>query len=130
MLLGAGQLKLAADTAPRTAHVTAVDTTAGLDYGRYLVAISGCTGCHGESYSGGPAFGPNGKPPSNITPTGIGHYTEEDFKRALRTGARPGGAGPLSEEMPWKFFGTMTDGELQSIWLFLKTVPPKKFAER
>jgi hypothetical protein len=32
--------------------------------------------------------------------------------------------------MPWRFFGTMSDGELQSLWLFLKTVPPKQFGER
>ena len=130
IVLGLGQLKLAADTTARTAHVASVDTTPGPDYGRYLVAISGCAGCHGESYSGGPAFGPTGKPPSNITPTGIGHYSEADFKQTLRTGVRPHRGGPLSEEMPWKYYGTMSDGELQSIWLFLKTVPPKQFGER
>jgi mono/diheme cytochrome c family protein len=130
MLLGAGQLKTAFALSPKTSHVASVDTTPGLEYGKYLVAISGCAACHGESYSGGPAFGPGGKPPSNITPTGIGHYTEEDFKRTLRTGQRPRGGGPLSEEMPWKYFGTMSDGELQSIYAFLKTVPPKKFGER
>jgi mono/diheme cytochrome c family protein len=130
MLLGAGQFKTAADMSPRTAHVASVDTTPGVEYGRYLVTVSGCRMCHGDSYSGGPGFGPNGKPPSNITPTGIGHYTEDDFKRALRTGDRPKGGGVLSGEMPWKYFGTMSDGELQSIWLFLKTLPPKQFAER
>jgi len=130
MVLGLGQLKTAADLSPRTAHVASVDTTPGLEYGRYLVAISGCAACHGESFSGGPAFSPTGKPPSNITPTGIGHYTEDDFKQALRTGVRPHGGGPLNEEMPWKYYGTMSDGALHSIWLFLKTVPPKQFAEQ
>ena len=130
MVLGLGQLKTAADLSPRTAHVALVDTTPGLEYGRYLVAISGCAACHGESFSGGPAFSPTGKPPSNITPTGIGHYTEDDFKQAMRTGVRPHGGGPLNEEMPWKYYGTMSDGALHSIWLFLKTVPPKQFAEQ
>lgn len=130
LLLGARQFQTAAELAPRTAHVASVDTTPGVEYGRYLVSVSGCAGCHGESYSGGPAFGPGGKPPANITPTGIGHYTEADFKTALRTGVRPRTAAPLSEEMPWKYYGTMSDGELQSIWLFLKTVPPKQFAEK
>ena len=128
MVLGIGQLKTAADTSPRTPHVASVDATTGVDYGRYLVEIAGCTGCHGPSYSGGP--GPDGPPAANITPTGIGHYTEEDFMRALRTGERPRGGGKLNEAMPWKFYGTMTDAELQSIWVFLKTVPPKQFGEQ
>ena len=130
LLLGAGQFQTTADMTPRTAHVASVDTTPGVEYGRYLVSVSGCRGCHGESYSGGEAFGPNGKPPSNITPTGIGHYVEADFIRTMRTGVRPHGGGLLSEEMPWKYYGTLTDGALRSIWLFLKTVPPKQFGER
>jgi cytochrome c553 len=129
LVLGAGQFRTAADMAPRTAHVASVDTTPGVDYGRYLVSVSGCSMCHGESYSGGPAFDTAGKPPSNLTPTGIGHYADEDFKQTLRTGVRPHGGGPLSEEMPWKYYGKMSDGELQSIWLYLKTLPPKHFGE-
>lgn len=128
MVLGVGQLKTAADTSPHTPHVASVDTTPGVDYGRYLVEISGCAGCHGPSYSGGPGVG--SAPTPNLTPTGIGHYTEDDFKRAMRTGERPRGGAKLSEEMPWKFYGKMTDAELQSVWAFLKTVPPKQFGER
>ena len=128
MVLGVGQLKTAADTSPRTPHVASVDTTPGVDYGRYLVGISGCAGCHGPSYSGGPGVGGAATP--NLTPTGIGHYTEEDFKRAMRTGERPRGGGKLNEAMPWKFYGKMTDAELQSMWAFLKTVPPKQLGER
>lgn len=128
-LLGVGQFKTAAQLSPTTAHVASVDTTPGAVYGRYLVTTNGCHGCHGESFSGGAALGPGGKPASNLTPTGIGHYTEDDFKRTLRTGERPRGAGALSEEMPWKFYGKMSDGELQSIYVYLKTVPPKPFAQ-
>ena len=127
MVLGVGQLKTGADLAPRTAHVASVDPTPAVDYGRYLVSIAGCAACHGQSYSGGPGVG--GAPTPNITPTGIGHYTEEDFKRAMRTGERPRGGGKLSEAMPWKFYGRMTDAELQSIWAYLKTLPPKRLGE-
>jgi cytochrome c553 len=130
LVFGAGQAETAAEMTPRIPHVASVDTTPGVEYGRYLVGISGCRGCHGEALSGGPSPAPNGKPPSNLTPTGIGHYSEGDFKQALRTGQRPHGGGQMSEEMPWKQYGTMTDGELQSVWLFLKTVPPKQFAEK
>lgn len=129
MVLGAGQLKTAAAISPRTPHVASVDTTPGLEYGRYLVSIGGCRACHGESLSGGPAPDPSSPSAANITPTGIGHYTEDDFKQTLRTGVRPKG-GALDEEMPWRYYGTMSDGALQSIWLYLKTVPPKAFAEQ
>ncbi len=128
MLLGAGQIPLAVDTTPRTLHVASVDTTPSAVYGRYLVTISGCQGCHGPSFSGAAAFAPNEPPVSNITPTGIGHYSESDFARAMREGKRPAGT-PISETMPWKFIGKMSDAQLRSIWLFLQTVPPKQFRE-
>jgi hypothetical protein len=35
----------------------------------------------------------------------------------------------LSENMPWKSFGKMSDGELRSIFMFLQTLPPKQFRE-
>ena len=130
MVLGAGQLKTAAALAPRTPHVASVDTTPGVEYGRYLVAKGGCAACHGESFSGGPAPDPNAPPASNLTPTGIGHYAEADFIQALHTGQRPHGGGAINEAMPWKYYGTMSDGALRSIWLYLKTLPPKQFAER
>ena len=130
MVLGAGQLKTAAELSPRTAHLAAVDTTPGLDYGRYLVSIGGCRACHGESLEGGPGVADGGPPASNLTPTGIGHYSEEDFVRAMRTGERPAGGGKINEEMPWKYYGTMSDGALRSIAQYLKTVPPKQFGEK
>ena len=130
MVLGVGQFKTAAELAPRTPHLATVDRTPGPEYGRYLASMAGCKGCHGDSFSGGPGFGPESPPVSNITPTGIGHYTEEDFKTAMRTGQRPRNGGTLNDEMPWKFYGKMTDAELQSIWLFLKTLPPKQHGEK
>ena len=128
VVLGLGKVALAADTTPRTPHVASVDTTTGVAFGRYLVSIAGCQGCHGNSFSGGPGFAPNDPPVANITPTGIGNYSEADFIRAMREGKRPAGT-PISETMPWKSFGKMTDGELRSIFAFLQTVPPKKFQE-
>jgi len=129
-LLAVGQVETAAELTPSTPHVAAVDTTPGLAYGKYLVTVSGCSASHGESFSGGPAR-VEGEPAfPNLTPTGIGHYTEDDFKRALRTGQRPRGGGTLNEIMPWKYFGTMSDGALHSIWLFLQTLPPKEFGEK
>ena len=128
-LLGAGQLPLAADTTPRIAHVPSVDTTPSAEYGRYLVTVSGCEGCHGPALSGGPGFGPNEPPASNITPGGIGSWTEADFVRAMREGVRPGGT-KISEVMPWKNFANRTDGELRAMWLYLQSVPTKQFQEK
>ena len=130
MLLGAGPLKTAATLSATTPHVAAADTTPGLEFGRYLVQSYGCAACHGASFSGAEGNGPGGKPPSNITPTGIGHYTEEDFKTLLRTGERPRGGGKLSAEMPWEYYGKLTDGEIHSILTYLKTLPPKQFGEQ
>jgi len=128
MVLGLGLVRLAADTAPRTPHVAGVDTTPGVAYGRYLAAISGCHGCHGTAFSGAPGFGPNDPPVANITPTGIGHYSEADFVRAMREGKRPAGTA-LSDMMPWKAIGKFSDSELRSIFAFLQTLPPKNFRE-
>jgi len=125
-LLGAGTFQLATALLPSSPHVAAVDTALGPAYGKYLTDIAACRVCHGPSLSGGPNPEPGGVPVSNLTPTGIGHYTEADFLTAMRTGARPGGA-TLNEQMPWRAIGTMTDSELRSIWRYLQTLPAKAF---
>src|SRR6185436_13701711 len=63
------------------------------EYGHYLANVGGCTGCHGTGLSGGkiPGTPPEWKPAANLTPTGIGSWTPDDFKRALREGKRPDG---------------------------------------
>lgn len=129
ILLGLGQFQTATEMVQRAPHVASVDRMPGVEYGRYIVSTAGCQGCHGNSLSGGPAFEPGGLPPANLTPTGIGHYKEEDFTRALRTGVRPNGVA-ISEQMPWKYYRNMTDDEIHSVWLFLQTLPPKQFAEQ
>ena len=49
-------------------------------------------------------------------------WTEADFMNTLRTGVTPYGH-QLSDNMPWKDFGKMTDDELQAIWLYLQSLP-------
>ena len=97
-------------------------------YGKYLADVGGCTGCHGPGLSGG-NLGP-GKPASNLTPAGIGTWSEADFVRALREGKRPVGADIDSLSMPWPEAGKMTDSEIHAVWLFLKSVPGKPFGGR
>lgn len=100
-----------------------------VEYGHYLVESGGCFVCHGKNLSGGKfAGGPDDPPASNITPTGIGTWTEAEFFRAFREGKRANGT-PINEFMPWKFMGRMTDSELRAIYLYLKTVPARPYGE-
>jgi mono/diheme cytochrome c family protein len=88
--------------------------------GQHLVSVAGCRGCHTPELTGGA-----GPPPgaANITPVGLGGWTERDFMHALRTGVAPGGR-QLAPSLP-RAYGAMTDEELRAIWAFLRTVPAK-----
>jgi mono/diheme cytochrome c family protein len=113
------------DHTARRSVPPAADTTA--DYGRYLAEIGGCTGCHGPTLSGGPIPGmpPEARPARNITPEGIGSWTEQDFFKAVREGIRPDGTSLDSTQMPVRLTREMTDAETKAIYLYLRTVPPK-----
>jgi mono/diheme cytochrome c family protein len=96
-----------------------------LDQGRYISA--GCTGCHGKDFGGGPIPGapPSAMPSANLTPSGrLATWSDADFLKAMREGKRPDGTR-IDESMPWKAMGRMTDEELQSVFRYLKSVPPK-----
>jgi mono/diheme cytochrome c family protein len=101
-----------------------------IEYGRYLAHIAGCTHCHGPGLSGGPVVeAPPGTPPaSNITPSGIGRWTEADFTAALREGKGSGGR-KLNEFMPYRSL-RLTDDEVRALWIFVRSVPPKPFGGR
>lgn len=107
------------------------ETGVSSEYGRYLAQIGGCTGCHGPTLSGGkiPGTPPDFKPAANLTPAGIGHYTEADFFRAMREGKRPDGSA-IDPFMPVSATRLMTDDDTRAIWMYLQTVPPKAFGGR
>jgi mono/diheme cytochrome c family protein len=127
----AGQLELrpAARIDHRAPHVASVPMEPTAAYGKYLAV--GCTGCHGDGFSGGkmPGAPPDWKPAANITPTGIGHYSEADFIRLMRTGIRPGGV-PVDTLMPWKMLREMNDTEIVALYRYLRTVPPRAYGLR
>lgn len=106
------------------------DTTVA--YGRYLAEIGGCTGCHGAGLSGGavPGAPPEMRPAANITPEGIGRWSEQEFFVALREGRRPDGSMIDSTSMPIAYTRLMTDPETKAIWMYLQGVPPKAFGSR
>ncbi|HUR02337.1 MAG TPA: c-type cytochrome [Nonomuraea sp.] len=126
MLLATGQLELLA--APKTFHegtAASAPPEVSIGYGRYLADVSGCHGCHGPGLSGGHVDGPDNLPPAaNLTPAGLGSWTQADFVRAIREGKRRDGSA-VNEFMPWRSYASMTDGELEALWLYLRSVPSK-----
>ena len=91
-------------------------------YGQYLSHT--CTECHGANLNGAP-FGPPGQevPTPNLTPGGeLVGWSEQDFFTTMRTGLTPSGR-QLSEEMPWKYYGQMSDEELKALWMYLQSLP-------
>ena len=130
VLLAAGKLEiLTADKTPSIPYPRPVVPGPTAEYGQYLAAVSGCHGCHGIGLSGGTVAGPPGTPPaSNLTPhpeAPIATWTEADFARALRTGRRPDDT-LINPFMPWMTFSTMTDDEVNALWLYLRGAAPRK----
>jgi len=113
-------------------------TQSAVDRGRYLVnTIMTCGNCHtpkgpggdlaDKALAGGLRFD---EPPfdvtaSNITPdrdTGIGGWSDAAIKKALREGLRPNGVR-LAEVMPSGFYGIITEGDLDAIVAYLRSLP-------
>jgi mono/diheme cytochrome c family protein len=107
--------------------------------GDYLMnTIMTCANCHspkgpleataGKDYSGGLSWD---EPPFKVTApnitqdkeTGIGSWTDEQIKTLLRTGKRPNGV-QIAEVMPTAFYGIVTDGDMDAIVAYLRTIVP------
>lgn len=100
------------------------------EFGRHLVQV--CRGCHGPGLSGGRIQGDPGMPfVANLTPheTGLKDWSEADFVRAFRQGRRPDGS-VISEYMPWKQYGRMSDDELKAMYAYLRTVAAREKGNR
>jgi hypothetical protein len=65
---------------------------------------------------------------ANLTPdeTGIGNWTEDQFKKALTQGKFKGidGSRMLLPPMPWQNFSSLTDEDVKAIFYYLKSLPP------
>lgn len=96
----------------------------GAQRGEYLAHISGCIGCHKDDLAGGKiSQGPPDWPPaSNITPAGIGDWSEEDFRNALK-GVRPDGTA-LHPAMPWEYTAQLADADVEALWAWTKALEP------
>jgi mono/diheme cytochrome c family protein len=115
--------------------------------GQYLVnQVSGCPACHTprvdgswlngnrtDAYlAGGQRFEDKengfGLTTPNITPdveTGIGGWSDDEIRRAIRDGVAKGDK-LLFPPMPFSSFQFMSDDDVNSIVAYLRTVPPVK----
>ena len=125
-LIGRRSVFLAAVFAALSVPAFAADTEAG----KYQVVLGDCEGCHGKNLAGGVVlqtpFGRMLTP--NITPdkdSGIGNYTLEDFRRAMKAGVAPGGK-LLYPAMPYPSYARMRDSDIAALWDYLRTVKPVK----
>ncbi len=86
--------------------------------GYVLFGMGGTTavGPWGTSFSG------------NITSdaTGIGNWSEEQFKRAITKGLYKGleGSRPLLPPMPWENYKNITDADVHAIYTYLQSTKP------
>lgn len=103
--------------------------------GAYLARAADCNACHrgatpgSADYSGGVAIAtPMGDIiATNITPSkrsGIGNYSEADFKRAVGEGLRPDGE-PLYPAMPYSAYQGISDEDMHALYVwFMHGVAP------
>jgi mono/diheme cytochrome c family protein len=119
--------------------------TPSVERGRYLAEGPGfCAGCHSNyeadpdiKFVGQVCSGNDTEPTPdetdtnfalwapNLTPdpeTGhITNWTQDQFMKRFRAGRMYGGS-----PMPWEAYGNMTDVDLESLWLYLRSLPPTK----
>ncbi|HUJ28042.1 MAG TPA: cytochrome c [Myxococcales bacterium] len=130
--------------AQRPASTEKIDLTPDrLARGKYLVEhVTPCLHCHssiddsvfggdivpGTEGMGGYAFGPSDGVPGevqaqNITPAGLGDWTDGEILRAMREGVRKDGTA-LFPMMPYPQFAIYDDDDARAIVAYLRTLKP------
>ncbi len=64
---------------------------------------------------------------ANLTPdpeTGLGAWTFDDFRAAIRTGRHRGKGRPILPPMPAHAYAKLTDADLEAIFAYLQSLPP------
>jgi mono/diheme cytochrome c family protein len=124
IVCGGAYAQSAVATSPVTPEVIA--------HGKALVEAGDCASCHTadptKPFAGGKRidtpFGAIYSP--NLTPdreTGIGAWSDADFRRALRDGTRRDGSR-YYPAFPYPYFTKMTRDDIQSIRAYLATMAP------
>lgn len=100
---------------------------ATVEHGRYVAQM--CIGCHGAGFGGGkvPGGPPEWPAAANLTPGEggvMGRYADAAaFARMMRSGQRPDGSKVAV--MPFEALAGMSDTDLEGMYRFLKTLPPR-----
>ena len=126
---------------PIVDHVEEPDRKDKVAYGAYLAGpVAHCMECHtprpegrldlARLGAGGrelPDFGNSGAITisRNITPDGIGQWSDADVKRAILVGERPDGT-KLSRVMPFASYNKMTSDDVNAIVDYLRILKPVK----
>jgi cytochrome c553 len=98
---------------PQLQHPATTDRSDPLKYGKYLVMTT-CTECHGADLQGSDIV----HAPGLAVAAG---YTEEDFRRLMRTGIAAGGRNVgMMTEVGATRFPSLTDEEVEAMHRYLK----------
>ena len=85
-------------------------------FGMFYPDLTAAAGPWGVSFAG------------NLTPddTGIGNWTEEQFKKAITEGKSKGldSGRMLLPPMPWQGFASLKDEDVNAIFMYLKSIKP------
>lgn len=123
---------------PPVEHVADVPEGVTVEYGAYLAGPLGhCIVCHSAFGPQGPMLdtglgaggaefpGPWGTSvAANITPNGIGKYSDDDLVKIITTGVRPDGTHLFPPMPVWAYANMKTD-DVKAIVTYLRTLPPK-----
>lgn len=141
-LARAPSLRAAAIAAAREAPGTGV---APAKRGAYLARSGTCFLCHAQMHDDGSyvdgAFGAGGMRVElthlgtvytrNLTPdpdTGLGLWSADDLRRALREGRTPQGRTLSTLDMPWPILAGLDDRDVDALHAYLASLPPVKNA--
>ncbi len=121
-IVGAGLLQTSAQSSI-TQPVTAPPRAVTVEYGQYLVSITGCQSCHGADFAGGTPskLGPPAGP--NLIAI-VSQMSPAAFIKEIRTGVDATGHTVDPNEMPYKQISAMyDDDQLEAIFTFLHGLP-------
>lgn len=143
---GVGYLFARYPDVPPPENVTVVPTPEKLARGQYLAThVAQCIDCHavrdytkyaapvveGTIGRGGGNFGIRGTAvrtlySRNITPAGIGHWTDGELIRAITAGVNKDGE-PLFPIMPYPRYAQMSRDDIEAIVAYVRTLAPVEY---
>ena len=144
LLLAVAYIKIVLPNVGPAPQLTVAPTPARLARGAYLAnSVMACMDCHskrnpalfsmpmeettrgggGQRFDRGMGF-PGIFYSANITPKGIGSWTDGDIYRAISTGVRKSGK-PIFPVMPYHSYGFADPEDIKSLIVYLRSLAPK-----